>query len=260
MINETIQLHPILADIKLVAIGQSQLKYKDTHQSNRPAIIICPGGGYLTIHEDEAEYVAMKFVSLGYMVFVLHYSVGAPYAYFPSPMKELEQAIDFVYENASLYAINPDNISLLGLSTGGHLVSTIKIDSNPITKLKIKSKVLVYPVLSLTSLLELSIKQANITLELMFSAIIGRSKPLAEQLLIWNSTQFIDEYTPPTFICSYLDDAYCSSKSLDGYVSILNEKRIPNKVLLVSSKKHGNPTVDSSNNWVSAYHAWLSSF
>lgn len=260
MINETIQLHPILTNIKLVAIGQSQLKYTDNSQTIRPAIIICPGGGYLTIHDDEAEYVTMKFVSLGYMVFVLHYSVGAPYAYFPSPMRELEHAIDYVYENASLYAIDLDNISLLGLSTGGHLVSTIKLDLNPITKLKIKSKALIYPVLSLTALLELNLKQENATLELMFSAIVGKSKPLAEQLLIWNSAQFIDESTSPTFICSYLDDAYCNSESLDNYVAILNEKRIPNKVLLVSSKKHGNPTVDSSNNWVSAYHTWLTSF
>ncbi len=260
MINQTIQLHPILADIKLVAIGQSQLKYTDNFQTVRPAIIICPGGGYLTIHDDEAEYVAMKFVSLGYMVFVLHYSVGAPYAYFPSPMRDLEQAIDYVYENASLYAIDQNNISLLGLSTGGHLVSTIRSNLKHKTNYKIKSKGLIYPVLSLTALLELKLKQENATLELMFSAIVGKSKPLKDQMLLWNSTQFIDESTPPTFICSYLDDAYCSSESLESYVAILNEKRIPNKVLLVSSKKHGNPTVDSSNNWVSAYHTWLTSF
>lgn len=42
----------------------------------RPAILICPGGGYLSTEYREGEPVAMHFLNLGYQVFVLHYHPG----------------------------------------------------------------------------------------------------------------------------------------------------------------------------------------
>ncbi|MBT2654027.1 hypothetical protein J7E81_02050 [Bacillus sp. ISL-18] len=39
----------------------------------RPAVVICPGGGYLGTSDREAEPVAMRFASLGYHTFVLRY-------------------------------------------------------------------------------------------------------------------------------------------------------------------------------------------
>ena len=251
MINETIQLHPILSDIKLIAIGQSQLTYNDFNSLSRPAIIICPGGGYLTIHEDEAEYVALKFAALGYMVFILNYSTGAPYAYFPAPINDLSLAIDYVYENAAHYAINQNAISVLGLSTGGHLVSLVK------SKYKLKSKALIYPILNLYSLTLIRTAEEKNTFELMFSAIVGNAHPTFEQLCPWASDVFISPETPSTFLCSYSDDIYCPEESVAHYLEQLNKKRIPFKDLKVFSKKHGNPTIDPSNDWIITYHNWL---
>ena len=41
---------------------------------SRPAILICPGGGYMSCSDREAEPIAMKFASMGYHTFVLRYS------------------------------------------------------------------------------------------------------------------------------------------------------------------------------------------
>lgn len=251
MINETIQLHPILPNINLIAIGQSQLIYNDFSGCTRPAIIICPGGGYLTLHEEEAEYVALKFVALGYMVFILNYSTSAPYAYFPAPMNDLNLAIDYVHENVSRYGIDQEAISVLGLSTGGHLVSLVK------PNYKLKSKALVYPILDLSSLTNFSTTQEKSTIELMFSAIVGHAHPTLEQLRLWHSDAFIGAETPPTFLCYYSEDTYCTEASVKRYLEQLNKKRIPFKDLKVFSKKHGNPTIDPSNNWIMSYHNWL---
>ena len=40
----------------------------------RPAIIICPGGAYLSCSDREGEAVALRFASMGYHTFVLRYS------------------------------------------------------------------------------------------------------------------------------------------------------------------------------------------
>ncbi len=41
----------------------------------RPAVIICPGGGYEMLSDREAEPIAIKMMSFGFQAFVLHYSI-----------------------------------------------------------------------------------------------------------------------------------------------------------------------------------------
>lgn len=43
----------------------------------RPAVLICPGGGYFNCSDREAEPVALAFAALGYHAFVLRYSTYA---------------------------------------------------------------------------------------------------------------------------------------------------------------------------------------
>ena len=45
-------------------------------ESERPAIVICPGGGYLYCSPREGEPVALEFAKRGFNAFVLEYSVG----------------------------------------------------------------------------------------------------------------------------------------------------------------------------------------
>ena len=54
----------------------------------RPAIVICPGGGYGFVSPREDQPVAMEFLAAGCQVFSLHYSV-APET-FPVALMELE--------------------------------------------------------------------------------------------------------------------------------------------------------------------------
>ncbi len=53
----------------------------------RPAVIICPGGGYVTTSDREAEPVAIQMNAMGFHVFILRYSVQP--ATFPTALTEL---------------------------------------------------------------------------------------------------------------------------------------------------------------------------
>lgn len=44
-------------------------------QQKRPAVVICPGGGYTTLARKEGEPVALKIMVGIYQAFVLQYSV-----------------------------------------------------------------------------------------------------------------------------------------------------------------------------------------
>lgn len=86
----------------------------------RPALIICPGGGYCYLSDREGEPVALRFAGLGYAAFVLHYHV-APQARWPIPQRQLLAAIDHVRSNCARYHVDPDAVVALGFSAGGHL-------------------------------------------------------------------------------------------------------------------------------------------
>lgn len=60
----------------------------------RPAVVLCPGGGYGFVSPREDQPVAMEFLAAGCQVFSLHYSV-APET-FPVALMELAKAVALV--------------------------------------------------------------------------------------------------------------------------------------------------------------------
>ncbi len=81
----------------------------------RPAIIICPGGGYRSLSDREGEPVALRFAGLGYAAFVLRYHT-ADLAHFPIPQRQLLAAVDHVRSNAREYHVDPRAVLCMGFS------------------------------------------------------------------------------------------------------------------------------------------------
>jgi acetyl esterase/lipase len=65
--------------------------------TRQPAVILCPGGGYMMTSNREAEPGALRFLARGYHVFVLRYSVQTR---FPAPMLDLARTIKMVQDRA----------------------------------------------------------------------------------------------------------------------------------------------------------------
>ena len=97
--------------------------------SGKPALLVLPGGGYMLCAPGEGEPVAAHFAGFGYAAFVLNYSVQAPgadnsYARFPTPLREVAQAVKYLRENAASLGIDPGRIFLFGASAGAHLAAS----------------------------------------------------------------------------------------------------------------------------------------
>ncbi|SFR63690.1 alpha/beta hydrolase [Anaeromicropila populeti] len=89
----------------------------------RPAIVICPGGGYEYRSEREAEAIALQFTAMGYHVFIVQYSVK-PDVY-PAPQLDLAKAVSIIREHAQEWHVEKDKIVLCGFSAGGHLAGSL---------------------------------------------------------------------------------------------------------------------------------------
>lgn len=89
----------------------------------RPAVIICPGGGYEFRSRREAEPIAMKYLAEGIHAFILEYSVSP--SKWPCAMLELAKAVQTVREHAAQWRIDPKKIIISGFSAGGHLATSL---------------------------------------------------------------------------------------------------------------------------------------
>ena len=75
----------------------------------RPAIVICPGGGYVYCSPREAEPVALRYAANGFHAFILRYSTGWNCAG-NTPLQEVSWVIGYLREHAQEWHIDPDKI------------------------------------------------------------------------------------------------------------------------------------------------------
>lgn len=108
----------------------------------RPAIVVCPGGGYRFCSEREAEPIALRFIAEGFNVFVVWYRVHesdapgkdhdarnwyseSPDHVFPMMQYDAGAAIAYVRSHAKEQHTDPNKIAVLGFSAGGHLAASV---------------------------------------------------------------------------------------------------------------------------------------
>lgn len=91
----------------------------------RPAVIVCPGGGYQWRSDREGEPVALQFMAMGCHAFVMDYSV-APNR-FPTALLELAEAVALIREHAVEWTVDPEKIVVCGFSAGGHLACSLGV-------------------------------------------------------------------------------------------------------------------------------------
>ncbi|WP_099205977.1 alpha/beta hydrolase [Scatolibacter rhodanostii] len=96
----------------------------ETHRAEFPAVVICPGGGYMFLSKREADPVALRYFAAGYNVFILYYSI-LDHAKNFRPLKELSETFIRIRENAKEWHTDANKIAVCGFSAGGHLAASL---------------------------------------------------------------------------------------------------------------------------------------
>ncbi len=122
MITKTIYLN----DDKSVYFNAYLYEQSDEmpYSKTRPAVVVCPGGGYRFCSSREADPVALNFAAAGYNTFVLYYSIKEK-AVFPTSLIDLCKTMKIIRENADEWGVKKDQIAVCGFSAGGHLTASL---------------------------------------------------------------------------------------------------------------------------------------
>lgn len=241
----------------------------------RPAMIICPGGGYLSTEYREGEPVAMHFLNLGYQVFVLHYhtrSTGGDTVY-PSPLYDIAKLILTVRQNADEWGIDPEKVGIMGFSAGGNLCSILstrwhssllreKFGVENSELFKPTCAVLCYPLTKEKTFVEGGNERPEIPEPLkpyeylltametaMSRTFFGTETPSEEQLRLLRTVDEVDKRTPPTFLWTAADDYMVDAACSIDYASALLRHRVPVELHVFEHGGHGlsKGTVDSAS-------------
>lgn len=231
----------------------------------RPGLLVIPGGGYAMVSEREAEPIALNFLSEGYNVFVLTYSV-APNR-FPVQLREVAAALEVIWYSASDWHVDVSKIAIMGFSAGGHLACHYS-NCYQIPEVReyfpdskgVQAAVLCYSVITADP--EYSHKGS-------FKNLTGHDPLTEEDIEQFSLNNLVTSTTPPTFLWHTRTDAAVPVMNTLLYSEALARNGIDFSVHIYPVGKHGLATVDMVTNdalnpgeelsaeWIDTAKKWL---
>ena len=180
--SENATLDGYILDCKLT-LGQDK---------KRPAILVCPGGGYMYCSDREGEPIALAYTARGFHAFVLRYSVGWEAGGF-RPLQEASWAIGYLREHAEEWSIDPEKIVTCGFSAGGHLA----LSAGLLAENKPNAMILGYPAASAPNFPGMNF---------MLKLLEGKMETTDEDAKKYDLVSQITKDAPPVFIAATAQD------------------------------------------------------
>ncbi len=204
--------------------------------TERPAVLVLPGGGYAMCSDREADPVAMAFLKAGYQALVLRYTVTSK-GKWPLPLEDYEAAMGLIEEKTEWH-IAKGKVAVIGFSAGGHLAAC----AATMAKHRPAAAILGYPAI-LQDILDLCQP--------------GLPVP----------TEHIDRLTPPCFLFACRDDSTVPIVHSLAFQTALANSGIQFESHIYSYGDHGfstadeyqqlQPMCDRAHDWVGDCLSWL---
>lgn len=254
---------PDLAPSFLTGIAEPALHVFRPVRGNARALLVIPGGAYSFVSIlNEGVDIARVFTALGYTVFVLAYRLpGEGWQHRADvPLQDAQRAIRLIRTRATIHAIDPHEIAVLGFSAGGHLAATLltahdepvypprdaadRLDARP------AQAGLIYPVIAMVPPSTHVLSAAN---------LLG-ANPSAELIRRRSPAEHVTTQTPPAFLVHALDDPVVPYRNTMLFADAMRAADRPLEVHLFEEGGHGfgtGPANAPAGQWPALFAAWL---
>ena len=214
--------------------------YEARADQKRPAMLLCPGGGYRIVSPREAEPIALHLFPEGFNVFVLTYSTE--FHSFPCQLREAAAAMEVIHANAEAWNTDPERIAIMGFSAGAHLSAHYanRYDCPEVREVfpdskGVKATVLCYPVITAQ---EHSRHYGSI------KYLSGHDPVLPEDAEKFSCEKMVTERTPPAYLWHTAADAVVPVNNSLLYAQALASRGVPFELHIYPYGKHGLSTAD----------------
>ena len=233
------------------------------NRTNRPCVVICPGGGYAFLSDRETDPPAMAFFAKGYQVFILWYSVGEK-AKDLRPLLDVSKTLLEIRSRSAEWHIDPERVAVLGFSAGAHVAACLgTLWDDPALKEKMDTRggenrpnamILCYPVLT-----------AGEFAHSGSAKLVCGGEPTEEQIRFFSLEKQVSGKTPPAFLWHTFADQDVPLENTLQFASALRRVGVPFECHIFPNGGHGlsmcNEEVNTPNarcaEWFPLCAGWL---
>lgn len=245
----------------------------------RPAVIVCPGGAYLSCSDREGEPIALAFANMGYHAFVLRYGVyqeGKPGMFFPepgtevpvkehcvhpNPIRDIARAMLEIRAHADEWLVDTDRIAICGFSAGAHNCAMYATNwhkpviseyfgKNP-GEFRPAACILAYTLSDYVFMKENAAAATDPIAAGLFAvsntAFLGSPTPDDTLLHEVSPARNVTEHCPPTFLWATSEDSLVPVQHTLLMAKALADKKIPFEVHVFETGPHGFATATQSS-------------
>ena len=247
------------------------------HGKKRPAVIVCPGGAYMTLSNTEGEPVALAFANMGYNAFVLKYSVYSEgneggdmfsaggqgvkeHCVFPKPMQDIGAAMLYIREHSEEWHINMEQVAICGFSAGGHNCAMYSVywDKPEIAGffgvdpelLRPAACILGYPITDYVYMQgragDADDPMAGHLFDESNLAFLGTTEPDEKLLYKVSPVYLVNQNTPPTFLWATSEDNLVPVQHSILMARSLADAKVPFELHIFEKGSHGMGTAAES--------------
>lgn len=265
MLTEKIKLYEDRDNVTLTTYVTAE-EGEMRQQGKRPAILICPGGGYFSCSDREAEPVALRFVSMGYHAFVLRYStyddgkntfpdlsrpvVPKEDTKHPAPVRDIGKAMLYIREHARKWLVDMERVAVCGFSAGAHNSAMYSVywNSPLLTEyfgveadmLKPAAIILGYTLSDYTFMEKFEMNEMDTAFfKGSNTAYLGEPEPSEEKLREVSPARNVTEHTPPTFLWATSTDAMVPVQHSLRMAHALADQKVPFELHIFEEGDHG---------------------
>ncbi|MCS0251987.1 alpha/beta hydrolase [Vibrio alginolyticus] len=247
-------------DILFKTVGEREIKldlYTPSVESNTqyPLLVWVHGGAWKRGSKDaipeKNPLLLQSVLNEGYALASVDYRLSGE-AIFPQPVQDINDALNYLYDNAEKLGIKADNVVIMGRSAGGHLAGCIgatnsaynQVDFYEPPKYKVSAVVSFF---GPTDLLELSNKGGKKTskkssVSRFLGDIPNNIPKLAKKA---STTSYVNENTPPYIqLHGTLDKRVPLSQS-EILKAKLDEHGVTNQLFIEEGVGHSAPVFDT---------------